>query len=116
VKKPFPKQVMLAAGVLAAVVILCSQAFEKETVSILSKIKTEASGQSKEAGNPVIKAAPADAVTSSPSANVADSHPTFIREIIIDEDKTSKEPLIDKTIVAEIFKTLLRVVISPQAP
>src|SRR5436190_14853096 len=106
---------MLAAGIIAAVVILCSRAFEKETVSILSKIKTEESEKAKDAGNPVVKAAPADAVTSSPAAKVPDSDPTFIREIILDEDRPSKEPLIDRTIIAEICKTLLRVVISPQA-
>jgi hypothetical protein len=116
VKKPFSRQLMLAAGILAAVVILCSRAFEKETGSILSKIQTEQSEKAKDASNPVIKAAPADAVTSSPAAKVPDSNPTFIREIILNEDQPSKEPLIDKTVIAEIFKTLLRVVISPQAP
>jgi hypothetical protein len=116
VKKPFPKQLMLAAGILAALVILCSRAFEKETVSILAKIQSEQSGKTKDNSNPVVKAAPADAVTSSPAAKMPEAEPTFIREIIIDEDRPSKEPLIDRTIIADIFKTLLRVVISPQAP
>ena len=107
---------MLAAGILAAVVILCSRAFEKETGSILSKIHTEQGEKAKDAATPVIKAAPADAVTSSPAAKVPDSDPTFIREIILDEVRSTKEPLIDQRIIAEIFKTLLRVVISPQAP
>ena len=114
--KSIPKNLMLVAGVLAAAVILCSQAFEKETTLILSKIKSEQTEKSAEAEKKVIISAPADAVTSGPAAEVHDTNPSFIREIILDEDKPSKQPALAKAIFADIFKTLFRVVISPQAP
>jgi len=114
--KSIPKNLMLVAGVLAAVVILCSQAFEKETTSILSKIQSEKSEKPADAEKKIIVAAPADAVTSGPAAEVHDTNPSLIREIILDEDKPSKQPAVGKTILADIFRTLFRVVISPQAP
>lgn len=115
-KKSLPKNLMLVAGVLAAAVILCSQAFEKETKSILSKIQSEKSEKPADAEKKIIVAAPADAMTSGPAAEVHHTNPSLIREIILDEDKPSKQPALYKTILADIFRTLFRVVISPQAP
>lgn len=107
---------MLAAGILAALVILCSQAFQEETHSFLSKINAEKSGKTAGTEKKVIVATPSDAVTSGQAVEVGDANPSFIREIVRDENKDSKQPTLDKTILIDFFKTLFRVIISPQAP
>ena len=61
-------------------------------------------------------AAQADAVTSSQAVEVGDANPSFIREIILDEDRAKEQPAIDKTIFSDFLKTLFRTFISPQAP
>ena len=107
---------MLAAGILAAAVILCSQAFQKETSSFLSKIEKDKAEKSAKPEKKVIVAAQADAVTSSQAVEVGDANPSFIREIILDEDRAKEQPTIDKTIFSDFLKTLFRTFISPQAP
>ena len=107
---------MLAAGILAAAVILCSQAFQKETSSFLSKIEKDKSEKSAVPEKKVISTAPADAVTSSQAVEVGDANPSFIREIILDEDRAKEKPLIDRTIFSNFLRTLFRTFISPQAP
>jgi hypothetical protein len=107
---------MLAAGILAAVVILCSQAFQKETRSILSKIDAGKTEKSAGTEKKVIAATPSDAVTSGQAVEVGEADPTFIREILLGNEKDSRQPAIDNAIVSEFFKTLFRVFISPQAP
>ena len=107
---------MLSAGILAAVVILCSQAFQKETRAILSKINTEKTEKTADAEKSVIVAAPSDAVTSGPAVEVGETEPSFIREIVLDDTKDSQTPVIDNTVVSEFLKTLMRVFIAPQAP
>ena len=114
-KKAISKKLMLAGGILAAVVILFSQAFQKETHSFLSKIKTNQTEKQAETEKKIV-APPADAVTSGQAVEVGDANPSFIREIVLDTDTTAKQPAIDKTIIADFFKTLFRAVISPQAP
>ena len=104
------------AGILAAVTILCSKAFQKETTSILSKIKSEQTDQKADPEKMVIIAAPVDAVTSGPAVRVPDTNPSFIREIILDEDQPTRNPIVGKAVIADLFKTLFRAVISPQAP
>ena len=107
---------MLAAGILAALVILCSQAFQKETRLILSKISADKTEKQTEGEKKVISATPVDAVTSGQAVEVGDANASFIREIILDHDKDEKQPTFGKTIVVDFFKTLFRVYISPQAP
>ena len=107
---------MLAAGILAALVILFSQAFQKETSSFLSKIKTDKTEKSADPEKKIIAAAPSDAVTSGQAVEVGDANPSFIREILLGDNKDAKQPDVDGTILAKFFKTLFRVFISPQAP
>ncbi|MEJ0054712.1 MAG: hypothetical protein WDN75_03140 [Bacteroidota bacterium] len=114
--KDFSKKLMLVAGILAAVIILFSQAFQKETCQLLSKIKSHKTEKTTEAEKKVIVAAPVDAVTSGTAVEVEDANASLIREIVLDENNTSKQAVIGKTLVANFFKTLFRVVISPQAP
>ncbi len=116
INKAFSRKLMLAAGILAAAVILCSQAFQKETSSFLSKIEKDKSEKSAVPEKKVIVAAQADAVTSSQAVEVGDANPSFIREIILDEDRAKEKPLIDKAIFSNFLRTLFRTFISPQAP
>jgi hypothetical protein len=115
-KKEISRTLMLAAGILAAVVILCSQAFQKETRSILSRIDSGKTEKPADAEKKAIIATPSDAVTSGQAVEVGDADASFIREIVRNEDKDSKQFILDKTILVDFFKTLFRAVISPQAP
>lgn len=107
---------MLAAGILAAMVILCSQAFQKETRNFLSKIEADKTEKSANPEKKVIAATPSDAVTSGQSVEVGDADPSFIREIVLGDNTDAKQPAVNQSIVSELFKTLFRVFISPQAP
>jgi hypothetical protein len=116
VKKTVSRKLMLVAGILAAIVILFSQAFQKETHTFLSKIKTEKAEKPADADKKVISATPADAVTSGQAVQQGDANPSFIREIVFGKEKNTEPPVVNHTILAEFFKTLFRVFISPQAP
>jgi len=110
---------MLAAGILAALVILFSQAFEKEASSLLSRIKstkTEKQEKARDTNNKVVVSASSDAVTSGQAVNTGDTDHTLIREIVFDQEKNAETPAMDHAILANFFKTLFRVFISPQAP
>jgi hypothetical protein len=116
VKNSFPKKLMLAAGILAAAVILFSQAFQKETCGFLSRIKHEKTEKPVEAEKKTIIATPADAVTSGQAVEVGDTDATLIREIIFDEKDAPGKPFVDKATLINLITTFLRAVISPQAP
>jgi hypothetical protein len=115
-RKELSRKIMLTAGILAVIVILCSQTFQKETRSILSKIKTERTDKSTEAEKKVVVATPADAVTSGQAVEIGDANPSLIREIIFGEEGADSRPAVSHTFIGEFFKMLFRVVISPQAP
>ncbi|HRI77920.1 MAG TPA: hypothetical protein PLR06_00160 [Cyclobacteriaceae bacterium] len=106
----------LIAGILAALVILFSQALRQETSNYLSKIKAEQDSQSAESDKDVIIVAPSEAVPSGQSVEVADADPSLIREIVPGEEVSSGAPRILKSFLTDFFKTLFRVYISPQAP
>lgn len=107
---------MLAAGILAACVILFSQAFQKETHSLLSRIKKNHTEKTAEADKTVVIAAPTDAVTSGQAVEVGDTDASVIREIVFSEDNAPDQPLIDQAILTDLVKVFLRMFISPQAP
>ena len=116
IKKAFSEKLMLVVGILAALVILFSQAFQQETTSFLSKIKEQKTEKQASAEKDVIIAAPSEAVTSSQAVEVGDTDPSLIREIVLDEDHVSEQPAIYQAFLSDFFKTLFRVYISPQAP
>ncbi len=116
INKAFSKKLMLAVGILAALVILFTQAFQPETASFLSKIKANKTEKPTEAEKDVIIATPSEAVTSSQAVEVGDTDPSLIREIVLDEDHVAERPGIFKEFISVFFKTLFRVYISPQAP
>lgn len=107
---------MLGAGILAALVILFSQAFPKETHSLLSRIKQNTTEKPAEADRAVVIAAPTDAVTSGQAVEVGDTDASVIREIVFNEDNAPGQPFIDQAILTDLVKVFLRMVISPQAP
>lgn len=110
----FSKKLMLAGGILAALIIIFSQAFHQEACSFLSKIhKTE---KPAEAEKKVIIATPADAVTSGPAVEVGDADPSFIREIILKEDQAQESHALPGIVASSFLRTLFRAIISPQAP
>jgi len=115
-RNSFPKKLMLVAGILAAAVILFSQAFQKETCTFLSRIKHDKTEKPVEAEKKTIIAAPADAVTSSQAVEVGDADASLIREIVFDENNAPGQPFIDKATLVNLITTFLRAVISPQAP
>jgi hypothetical protein len=119
-KKAISKKLMLVAGILAAVIILFSQAFQKETAQILSRIgpeKAEAKDcKPADAEKKVVIAASTDAVISGAAVQVQDTNPSLIREIIFKENSAASRTVILETVLVDFFKTLFRVVISPQAP
>lgn len=116
VQKTFSKNLILATGILAALVILLSQAFQQDARTFLSKIKTDQSEKPAGAEKKVVIATPSDAVVASQAGEVGDTKPALIREIILDADSVSERPVVPKTIIASFFKTLFRTIISPQAP
>jgi hypothetical protein len=118
VKTVLSRKLMLAAGILAALVILFSQAFEKETNSLISRLKapkTEKQDSSRE-DHKVITPASTDAVTSGQAVQTPDTDANFIREIVQEEQPNSETPSIHQTFLVDFFKTLFRVYIAPQAP
>ncbi len=116
VKSSFPKKLMLVAGILAATIILFSQAFQKETCSFLSRIKHNKTEKPVEAEKKTIIAAPKDAVTSGQAVEIGETDASLIREIVFDENNALSKPFIDRAVLFNLITTFLRAVISPQAP
>ncbi|CAN5418972.1 hypothetical protein BH09BAC3_BH09BAC3_05750 [soil metagenome] len=119
-EKALSKKLMLVAGILAAIIVLFSQAFQKETTQILSKIRPDMAAtkdaKPADAEKKVVIATSTEAVTSGTAVQVEDTNPSLIREIIFDENSAAVQPVILKAVLVDFFKTLFRVVISPQAP
>ena len=110
------KQAMVVAGIIAAVIILLSPAFQKEACLFLSDIKNDKDGKQVPEKEATVIKAPSDAVTSTQSCEIEDANPTVIREIILEEGQQPKHVTLSKAIFSSLFKTLFRTIISPQAP
>ncbi len=105
---------MIAAGVLAAMVILFSPAFQRETSQYLTKAhaKTEKPVEQEKK----FVAVPSDAMTSGQAGEVETANPFVIQEIIAEPERKPIVPLPVLAIPVSFLKVLLRTVISPQAP
>lgn len=105
---------MVAAGIVAALIILLSPAFQRETSQFLTKAdaKAEKSGELEKQ----FVAVPSDAVTSGQAGEVETVNPFVIQEIIAEPERKTTLPLSVLAIPATFFRALLRTVISPQAP
>ncbi|NOT74623.1 MAG: hypothetical protein HOP08_06820 [Cyclobacteriaceae bacterium] len=119
-RKAFLRNLMLTGGILAAVIILFSQTFQAETRQFMSRIEAshakKNAEKSREGEKKVVIAAPADAVTPGVAAEMEDNNPSLIREIFYSDNGELKLSTVSKKLVTDFFKTLFRVVISPQAP
>ncbi len=104
---------MMAAGVLAAVVIVFSQSFYHQAQSNLEKIKTEQSPD--QDAHKAFVSAPSDAVVNSTVENVNEQVPSLLEELFT-TDEESESVSIVPTLFANYFKTLFRAIISPNAP
>ena len=113
-RKALGRGLMVAAGILAAVVILLSNAIQREASQILRE--ANAKTETKEDGGKKLTAIPSDAVTSSQACKVETVNPFVIQEIIGEVARPAILPLPRTTLPLSIFKAMLRTVISPQAP
>lgn len=105
---------MVAAGIVAALIILLSPAFQREASQFLTKdnAKTEKPGEAEKQ----FVAVPSVAVTSGQTGEVEAVNPFVIQEIIAEPERRTILPLPILAIPATFFRALLRTVISPQAP
>ncbi len=100
---------LLASGICAVVVILLSQAFYTNSYS--SKIKTEKAKDKTE----VTIHAPSDLAAQGSAVELDHSQTEIVKEPVLSNDKNEKAVFIQK-IASNFFKTLFRVIISPNAP
>ena len=109
-KKTLSRIFMIASGILAAVIIVFSQSYYQQ-----SELTQKNDSEKKDKSEKVMVSAPSDAVTSNSlvklSENTAISVPSSFS---ITEIKSFVK--IEKKVFVRFFRTLFRVVISPNAP
>jgi len=108
--KSLQRVLLLAAGFSAVLVILLSQSFYPTSTS-LAKIKAEKASEKKE----IAIHAPSDVAAQGQSVELNHSQPSTLEKLILADDKNKKAIFIQK-IATNFFKTLFRVIISPNAP
>lgn len=111
--KTFFRALMVAAGILAAVTIVVSPAFREVTERVVTELKADA-GLPEESTQ--VSAVSSDAVTSPQAVEVESVNPFTVQEIIISGERPSRLPVPSIALPAQALTTLLRSVISPQAP
>lgn len=105
------RKMMVVAGLLAAMTIALSPAFQQETARVMMEIKADAE-QTDEAK---LSAVSTEALTSPQAVEVESANPFMIQEIIAESNHPSPVTFpVAQTVTA--LTTLLRSVISPQAP
>ena len=108
--KSLQRTLLLASGLCAVIVILLSQSFY-QTNPVSSKIKAEKASDKKE----VAIHAPADVAAQGQAVELNHSQTPVAEELVLANDKNEKAVFIQK-IATQFFKTLFRVIISPNAP
>jgi len=108
--KSLQRALLLASGLCAVVVILLSQSYYQTGVTS-SKIKTEKQSDTKE----VVIHAPSDVAAQGQSVELDNSQPSVAEELVLEDNKNEKAVFIQR-IATDFFKTLFRVIISPNAP
>lgn len=108
------RKMMIAAGFLAAITILLSPVFQRETRKALieAQAKSDAKGEDKQ----LVIVAASDAMTTSQAVQVEPAKPFVVQEVITVPQHTSATPVPDITFPVSAVTTLLRTVLSPQAP
>ncbi len=110
--KRIGRSLMIVAGVVAALIILFSPAFQRETSQFLTNTKSEKPVEHEKQ----FVAVPSDAVTSGQAGEVETANPFVIQEIIAEPERKTILLSLALSIPATFFRTLLSTVISPQAP
>jgi hypothetical protein len=100
---------LLASGLCAVTVILLSQAFYKGNPD--PKAKAEKAKDKSE----VLIHAPSDMTVQGQAVELDHSQPALLEELSLSDDKNEKAAFIQRT-ATDFFKTLFRVIISPNAP
>jgi hypothetical protein len=101
---------LLASGICAVLVILVSQSFYQNS-SVALKAKSEKAKDPKE----VSIHAPSDVASQGHSVELNEQQPSHVQETILGDEKNDVVVFVRKTAV-NFFKTLFRVIISPNAP
>jgi len=101
---------LLASGFCAVLVILLSQSFY-QTGTLPAKTKAEKASEKKE----VAIHAPSDVAAQGQAVELNHSQPPILEKLILADDKNEKAVFIQK-IATKFFRTLFRVIISPNAP
>src|SRR5437868_4341379 len=105
--KSLQRVILLASGICAVLVILLSQSFYQvsgQTLKAKSKDKKE-----------VIIQAPTDVAAQGQAVELNHQEPSVLEELILSDKKSEVVVFIQKTTI-DFFKTLFRVIISPNAP
>jgi len=109
-KKTLSRIFMIAAGVLAAVIIVFSQTYHNQT-ELAHKKDSDSKAKSEKA----VISAPSDAVTSNSLLKLNDNpEPATQQSFSITEIKSFVK--VEKHVFVNFFRTLFRVIISPNAP
>ncbi len=111
--RTFFRALMVAAGILAAVTIVVSPAFREVTERVVTELKADA-GLPEESTQ--VSAVSSDAVTSPQAVEVESVNPFTVQEIIVSGERPSRLPVPSIALPVQALTTLLRSVISPQAP
>lgn len=109
-KEGILRGIMLAAGFVAVIGILCSQPFFQSAKA--AKVTTEQSDE--KPANAIIQA-PADAIPGH-SVQVDDSSVFHFIATCFDADRKSEQPPVLTEELGQFLRILLRTVISPNAP
>ncbi|GHN01456.1 hypothetical protein WSM22_29450 [Cytophagales bacterium WSM2-2] len=107
--KSLQRSILLASGICAVVVILLSQSFYK-SAEPLAKAKTEKSDKTE-----VTIQAPSDVAAQGQAVELNAQQPLLIEELSTTNKKNDFVVFVRKTTL-NFFKTLFRVIISPNAP
>ncbi|MBI1770596.1 MAG: hypothetical protein HY015_01380 [Bacteroidetes bacterium] len=110
--KSLHRAILLASGICAVLVILLSQSFYQPS-GVALKSKTEKSGQA--AKKEVIIHAPSDVTSQGQSVELSHQQPSLLERLILNDKKKEVVVFIRKTTL-NFFRTLFRVIISPNAP
>jgi hypothetical protein len=108
--KAIQRAFLLTSGICAVLVILVSQSFYQSS-NVTLKGKTDKAKEQKE----VVIHAPSDVASQGHSVELNEQQPSHVQETILGDEKNDVVVFVQKTTV-NFFKTLFRVIISPNAP
>jgi hypothetical protein len=111
--KALKRRFLMIAGILSVVIIVLTQSYFQPTESLQKKAKTEQSTEEQE--NQTFINAPSDMVPHGNAVAVSDS-PASVPEKTSNPNESNKSSVVVKKVLVTFFKTLFRVIISPNAP